>query len=52
MQKEPFNTEGWVYVLTYGNNLDIYAYGSLRIGIDRNTGIQKIGYVTPKGGTV
>jgi len=35
----------WQYVLTYEASLDIYAYGSLRIGIDKTTGQKKISYV-------
>jgi len=29
--------EGWTYILTYGNYLDIYARGSERVGVDRRT---------------
>ncbi|KKL66617.1 hypothetical protein LCGC14_2143220 [marine sediment metagenome] len=31
------------------NYVDIYAYGCLRIGIERETGKQVLGYVMPKG---
>jgi len=33
------------YLFTYGYTLDIYAYGCLRIGIDKLTGKQIIGYI-------
>ncbi len=45
-----FNTDGWVYILTFGYSLDIYAFGCLRIGIDRNTGKQRLGYVYKERG--
>ncbi len=35
----------WTFILTFGYSLDIYAYGSLRVGIDRNTGEKIISYV-------
>lgn len=35
----------WTYLFTYGYSLDIYAYGSLRVGVDRNTGDKVISYV-------
>jgi len=35
----------WTYIFTYGYSLDIYAYGSLRVGIDRRTGKKVISYV-------
>ena len=35
----------WTYLLTFGTDLDIYAYGSLRVGIDRKTGRKVISYV-------
>ncbi len=35
----------WTYLLTYGYSLDVYAYGSLRVGIDRETGRKVISYV-------
>ena len=36
---------GWTYLLTFGNELDVYAYGSLRVGIDRKTGRKVISYI-------
>lgn len=39
----------WTYVLTYGYSLDVYAYGHLRIGIDRKTGKQVLGYIFKEG---
>ena len=35
----------WTYLLTIGTDLDVYAYGSLRVGIDRDTGRKVISYV-------
>ena len=35
----------WTYLFTYGYTLDIYAYGSLRLGIDKKTGEKIISYV-------
>jgi len=35
----------WTYLLTFGESLDIYAFESLRLGIDRNTGEKVISYV-------
>ncbi len=35
----------WTYLFTYVYTLDIYAYDCLRIGIDRDIGKQRIGYV-------
>ena len=37
--------EGWIYLFTYGYDLDVYANGSLRLGIDRKTGRKVISYV-------
>ena len=34
----------WTFIFTY-NQLDIYGYGCLRIGIDRLTGDQVLGYI-------
>jgi len=36
---------GWTFLFTFGEDLDIYGYGSLRIGIDRKTRKQVIGYM-------
>jgi len=33
-----FNLDGWRFVLTIGYDLDIYAKGNSRVGIDRKTG--------------
>ena len=33
------------YLFTFGYSLDIYAYGSLRIMVDRHTGKQILSYV-------
>lgn len=33
------------YLLTLGDNIDIYTDGCLRIGLDRNTGEQIMGYI-------
>ena len=35
----------WTYLFTFGNDLDIYANGILRVGIDRVTGRKVISYV-------
>ena len=35
----------WKYLYTLESSLDIYGYGCLRIGIDRATGKQRLGYV-------
>lgn len=35
----------WTLLFTFGYTLDIYAYGSLRLGIDRGTGKKRISYV-------
>lgn len=35
---------GWVYILTYGDGLDIYDKGEERVGIDRATGAVIIRY--------
>jgi len=43
-QMKPREISGWTYLLTFGFDLDIYQYGNLRIGIDRETGKQLIGY--------
>ena len=39
----------WVYLFTFGYDIDVYAYGCLRIGINRNTGKQVVGYVMNGG---
>ncbi|KKN78467.1 hypothetical protein LCGC14_0349990 [marine sediment metagenome] len=39
-----FNLDGWDYLFTLGP-LDVYAYGSLRVGIDIRTGRKVISYV-------
>lgn len=38
------NLEGWEYLVTYGLNMDIYAKGNDRVGIDRDTGRVVIRY--------
>jgi len=43
-QIEPREIPGWTYLLTYGIDLDIYQCDNLRIGVDRKTGKQLIGY--------
>lgn len=35
----------WSYLFTYGYTLDIYAYGRLRLGIDRLIGEKIISYI-------
>lgn len=35
----------WTYLFTFGYSLDVYAYGSLRVGIDSRTGKKIISYV-------
>ena len=35
----------WTFILTYGFSLDVYTFGDKRIGIDRNTGRQVLGYI-------
>lgn len=35
----------WTYLFTYGYSLDVYAYGRLRLGIDRKTGEKIVSYV-------
>jgi len=35
----------WTYLFTFGYTLDIYAYGHLRLGLDRLTGKKVISYV-------
>ena len=35
----------WKYLYTLKSSLDIYGYGCLRVGIDRATGKQRLGYV-------
>lgn len=35
---------GWTYLLTFGYDLDIYAKGNRRVGIDRKTGEVVIEY--------
>lgn len=35
----------WTFLFTYGYDLDVYAYGSLRVGVDRKTGRKVISYV-------
>ena len=35
----------WTYLFTYGYRLDVYAYGSLRLGIDNRSGEKVISYV-------
>jgi len=35
----------FTYLCTIGLTTDIYGFGSLRVGIDRNTGKQIMGYV-------
>ena len=35
----------WTYLFTFGYGLDVYAYGSLRVGICRSTGRKVISYV-------
>lgn len=37
---------GWTYLFTFGYSLDVYACGSLRVGIDRRTGKKIISYYT------
>ena len=39
------NLEGWTFILTLGHSWDIYGYGCLRVGIDRETGQKRISYV-------
>lgn len=41
----PGELSDFTYLLTFGNSLDIYSYGCLRVGIDRGTGRQVLGYV-------
>ena len=41
----PGELSDFTYLLTFGNSLDIYSYGCLRVGIERNTGRQVLGYV-------
>ena len=38
----------WKYLYTLESSLDIYGYCCLRIGIDRATGKQRLGYVFNK----
>ena len=38
-------TTDWTYLFTYGYTLDIYGFGSLRLGIDRETGEKVISYL-------
>ena len=35
----------WEFLFTFGYSLDIYAFGDLRVGIDKNTGEKVISYV-------
>lgn len=35
----------WTYLFTFGYTLNVYAYGSLRVGIDNRTGRKIISYV-------
>ena len=35
----------WEYLFTFGFSLDIYAFGDLRVGVDKNTGEKVISYV-------
>jgi len=39
------NLDDWTYLFTFGHDLDIYANGNLRIGIDARTGKKVISYV-------
>ncbi len=39
------NLTQFVYLFTFGYSLDVYAYGSLRVGIDSRTGRKVISYV-------
>lgn len=38
----------WTYLFTYGYDLDVYAYGFLRVAIDRHSGRKVISYVYEK----
>ena len=35
----------WTYLFTFGYDLDVYAYGSLRVAICRRTGRKVLSYV-------
>jgi hypothetical protein len=38
-----FNLDQWEYLFTH--DLDVYGYGILRVGIDRETGKKIISYI-------
>jgi len=42
---QPREIKGWTFIFTFGYSLDIYGCGCLRIGIDRETGHQRLGYI-------
>ena len=50
--KTHFDLTAWKYLFTYGKDLDIYGYGNLRIGIDRESGKRVLGYVYPYKRTI
>lgn len=35
----------WTYLFTFRDDLDVYAYKSLRLGIDRKSGHKVVSYV-------
>ena len=39
---------GWSFIRTYGDSLDLYGYGCLRVAIDRNSGRKVVSYVMRK----
>ena len=44
--RELFDLTGWTYLFTFGYSLDVYGYGSSRVGIERSNGHVLITYMS------